>query len=379
MKPGKIIFFSGGTALRRLARELATRLPNTAHLVTTFDSGGSSGILRRTLAIPAVGDIRNRLLSLADRSFATREIIDLCDFRIPTNISLEEARARLLNYANLSRERWRAIPVCARDVLSRCLRYFFQRMPRDFDARGANMGNLFIAGAYLEFNRDFIPAINIFANVLRARGTVLPITSANLHLGARLKDGSIIVGQRLFKKLPAPVASLFLTVHESAASLEREPIDCFPAVFPESEDHIRRAKVIVYPMGSFYSSIVANLVPQGVGSAVAETDAAKIFIPNTGHDPELQGLSIPEQAEVILKTLRRNAPETPAEKLLGHVLIDKKRGVYPGSFTARMEEKLREMGVRVIDWEMIYENEPDKHDPDAVLNALKVFAERTRA
>ncbi|MBD5608534.1 MAG: GAK system CofD-like protein [Desulfovibrio sp.] len=378
MKAGKIVFFSGGTALRRLARALATDLPNTVHLVTTFDSGGSSAILRKTFAIPAVGDIRNRLLSLADPSFATPEIINLCDFRIPTNISFEEARAELSSFSGFSRERWRDIPDAARDVLSRCLRFFFQRMPGDFEARGANLGNLCIAGAYLEFNRDFISAINLFAKVLRARGTVLPITSANLHLGARLKNGSTIVGQHLFKKLPAPVASLFLTVHESVASLESEPIDCFPAVFPESEDFIRRAKVVVYPMGSFYSSIVANLVPQGVGRAVAETEAAKIFIPNTGYDPELQGLTIPEQVEVILDTLRKEAPEAPVGKLLGYVLIDKKRGAYPGSFTSRMEDKLREMGIRSIDREMVYENDPGKHDPEAVLNVLKEFAERKR-
>ena len=64
----RLIFFTGGTALREVSRELARHTPDTVHLLTTFDSGGSSAALRRAFAMPAVGDLRNRLLALADFS-----------------------------------------------------------------------------------------------------------------------------------------------------------------------------------------------------------------------------------------------------------------------------------------------------------------------
>jgi len=60
------LFFSGGSALRGLSRELVERRVTSRHIVTPFDAGGSSAELRRVLRMPAVGDLRNRLLSLAD-------------------------------------------------------------------------------------------------------------------------------------------------------------------------------------------------------------------------------------------------------------------------------------------------------------------------
>ncbi len=362
--------------MRRLARALATKYPRTVHLVTTFDSGGSSAILRKTFAIPAVGDLRNRMLSLADPAFTGPEVINLWNTRFPTEGDPGVVRAELLKYAKTLFSGWNGIPEKTRDSLLRCLRFFFQRMPDDFEARGASLGNLFVTGAFLEFNREFIPAVNFFSQLLRVRGVVLPITNANLHLGARLKDGATIIGQHLFKSLPSPVDSLFLTVHESAAALENEPVRCFPDVFPEAADQIRAGKVIVYPMGSFYSSIVANLVPRGVGAAVAATDAVKIFIPNTGKDPESLGLTIPEQARTIINVLRKDAPDALNGRLLQYALIDRKRGVYPGSFTPAMEKAMRELGVRIIDRDMIYENDPRAHDPEAILKTLREFAEK---
>jgi 2-phospho-L-lactate transferase/gluconeogenesis factor (CofD/UPF0052 family) len=62
----RILFFSGGTALRGLSRLLPGWTERSIHLVTPFDSGGSSAALRRALGMPAVGDLRNRILALAD-------------------------------------------------------------------------------------------------------------------------------------------------------------------------------------------------------------------------------------------------------------------------------------------------------------------------
>ena len=62
----KILFFSGGSALRSTARELKRLTHNSVHLMTPFDSGGSSARLREAFDMLAVGDVRNRLMALAD-------------------------------------------------------------------------------------------------------------------------------------------------------------------------------------------------------------------------------------------------------------------------------------------------------------------------
>ncbi|MGE4294032.1 MAG: 2-phospho-L-lactate transferase CofD family protein, partial [Desulfovibrio sp.] len=64
----RVLFFSGGTALRDTSAELVRYTHNSVHIITPFDSGGSSAILRKAFDMPAVGDIRNRLMALADTS-----------------------------------------------------------------------------------------------------------------------------------------------------------------------------------------------------------------------------------------------------------------------------------------------------------------------
>ena len=64
----RILFLSGGTALRQLCRVLKQYTHNSEHLITAFDSGGSSAQLRRAFAMPAIGDLRNRIVALADES-----------------------------------------------------------------------------------------------------------------------------------------------------------------------------------------------------------------------------------------------------------------------------------------------------------------------
>jgi len=64
----RILFFTGGTALKETSQALVGYTHNSVHLVTPFDSGGSSAVLRRYFDMPAVGDLRNRLMALADRT-----------------------------------------------------------------------------------------------------------------------------------------------------------------------------------------------------------------------------------------------------------------------------------------------------------------------
>lgn len=67
-KNARIVLFSGGTALNPTARQLKQYTARTLHLLPPFDSGGSSAELRRHWPIAAVGDLRSRLLALADET-----------------------------------------------------------------------------------------------------------------------------------------------------------------------------------------------------------------------------------------------------------------------------------------------------------------------
>lgn len=370
-------FFTGGTALRDLSRELIHYTHNSVHLVTPFDSGGSSAALRRSFAMPAVGDIRNRLLALADSAVVPASVMEFCASRLPEQSAEcndpHELRQQLRAMSNEAHPAWAAMPPLFADALRLHLNFFLQRMPEDFDPFRACLGNLILAGGYLHHKRVFGPVMAFLSRLLQTRGVVLPIVSESLHLAAELEDGSLVVGQHRFKNLRGAVRRLFLTVHEPDRGTEQAKklqTPCRPPLAPASVAYLRSAAAICYPMGSFYTSVLANLLPQNVGRAVAAVQCPKIFIPNTGTDAELHGLTVAGQTAMILRHLREDAPDAPTEALLQTVLVDARNGRYEGGLDAGERDALAQLGVRLVEKHMVYENDPQRHVPELTAKAL---------
>lgn len=363
------VFFSGGTALRALSRELASQNLESVHIVSVFDSGGSSAAIRKAFAMPAVGDLRNRLLALANRRQIPPQVLDFCNMRLSKN-DRDEASRQLARIADPANDFWKSVPQHLACAFLHNLRYFLERKPPSFDARNASVGNLLITGAYLEYNRNLAPALSLYGNLLHIKGTVTPIANANAHLGAVLENGAIIVGQHLFSSLDAKVEKLFLTVHEPGARKPDELDECRPPLLPDAAAWLGLASIICFPMGSFYSSILANLLPKGVGAAVARSPAIKLFIPNSGHDSENCGLGLAAQAAQILKYLRRDAPDSPTSRLIGHMLVDTQHGVYPGGCDSAVRRAIAEMGINLVDKPVVSRHNPCMHEPAATLEAI---------
>ena len=339
----RLVFFTGGTALRGLSRSLTRYTHNSVHLVTPFDSGGSSAALREAFALPAVGDIRNRLAALAD-SMVPQSVLDFWEMRLPAEGDSEALRARLRAMGSAGHPCWRPLPPVMADVMRVHLGYFLERMPDDFRPQKASMGNLLLAGGYLHFQRNFTPVLSLFSRLLQVRGVVLPIVNACLHLAAELADGSVLVGQHHFCRLTQPVRRLYLTVHEPGrTSTALTP--CRPPLSATAATYLQSAGAICYPMGSFYTSVLSNLLPDGVGRAVAAARCPKIYIPNSGRDTEA-------------------------------VLLDSRHGRYPGGIEWK---ELERRGIEVVDREMVCPDDPQHHDPQRTSVALLELVEDLRA
>ncbi|EPR41945.1 protein of unknown function UPF0052 and CofD [Desulfovibrio sp. X2] len=364
----RVLFFSGGTALRALSQEIIEYTHNSIHIMTPFDSGGSSAKIRAAFRMLAVGDIRNRLMALADRSLkGNPEIFELFATRLPKEAPEAELCARLTAMIRGKDRLMAAVPDPMRKIIRNHLQFFLDKMPADFDLRGASIGNLILTGGFFNQQRHIDPVIYLFTRLVEARGTVRPVVNRDAHLAARLADGSVLVGQHLItgkesEPIASPVADVWIT---------NDPADPKPMELPiraKISKLITSAELICYPMGSFYSSIIANLLPQGVGESVSRADCPKIYVPNTGRDPEMKGLTVAGAVSELFRRLDAgcDAP-APRDRLLNFVLVDSRNGDYNGPIEV---QKIRRFGVEVIDAELITPQSAPYLDHTLVLRHL---------
>lgn len=367
----RLLFFSGGTALKDFSRRLVRYTHNSIHIITPFDSGGSSAELRRAFHMIAVGDVRNRLMALSERlPGADSAIFDLFAYRLPKDEPQEKLRKRLLELRDGLDPRIAAVDDPMRKLIRNHLRFFTECMKDDFDLRGASIGNLILAGGYFNYGRHIDPVIYLFSKLVDVKGTVRPVSSAHMHLAAEMEDGSYIVGQHLLTgKETAPIASpvkrMFLTrdLHPEGAP---EPAEVH--IRQKVSDLIGRAELICYPIGSFYTSLIANLLPKGVGECISRNECPKIYIPNSAPDPEQKGMSLSGCVRVLLDTLRRSCDhECARDQLLNFMLVDTRRGQYP---TPLDLAKIQRFGIEVIDADLVDDKNPPYLDPNKVLAHL---------
>ncbi|OOZ36359.1 GAK system CofD-like protein [Solemya velesiana gill symbiont] len=364
----RILFFSGGSALNGLCKTLKNYTHNSTHLVTPFDSGGSSAELRQAFAMPSIGDLRSRLMALADETVLGHpEVYELFTYRFPKDKSNKELRTRVEAMAAGKSERIADITNPMRRLICNQLGYFLDAMPDSFDLRGASIGNLILAGGYLNNHQHLDPIIFLFSKLVNVQGTVRAIVNEDLHLGGDLADGSRVIGQhRLTGKevapLSSPIKKLFLSRSRDSYAPGTSQLK------KKNQKLIEAAELICYPPGSFYSSLMANLLPAGVGRAIAGNDCPKVFIPNLGSDPEQVGMDFEQTVQVLLKQLKADvSADCSNDKLLNIVLVDSRNGNYPPGLSA---DFLRKLGIELVDVKLVSRESAPYYDNDLLVSAL---------
>ena len=215
----KIVAIGGGTGLSMLLRGLKRYTGNLTAVVTVADDGGSSGRLRRDLHVIPPGDIRNCIAALAD----------------------------------------------AEHLVTRLFQYRFGDDAGDGIA-GHSFGNLFIV-AMSEVTGNMEEAIRETSRVLAVRGRILPSTLADITLGARLADGSVVRGESAIPLAGARVDRVFIEPEQ-------------PAVNAEAVVALLEADLIVVGPGSLYTSVLPNLLVPALGDAVLASRAHKLYVSN---------------------------------------------------------------------------------------------------
>jgi CofD-related protein of GAK system len=364
----RLLFFSGGTALNNISRKLKSYTHNSIHLVTPFDSGGSSAKLRHAFDMPSIGDLRSRLIALADEAVTGHpEIYRLFNYRLPKNASSAELAVEFNGILASKNPLINEISNPMRRLIRSQLEHFRDAMPEDFDLRGASIGNLILAGGYMGNHQHLEPILFLFSRLVNVLGTVRAVVNTSLHLGAELDDGSEIIGQHLLtgKELPplaSPIKHLFL----SSRSDKRIPAQA--VLRKKTQKLIAQADMICYPPGSFYTSLMANLLPSGVGTAIAGNNCPKVYIPNRGLDPEQIGMNAREAVDGLLDRLRADKGDhAPGDNFLNFVLMDDREK----SPMADLPEKfLQNRGIQAVKTRLVTKESSPYYDPELLVSTL---------
>ena len=197
-------------------------------LVTTMDTGSSSGIIRDQFGLPAPGDIRSVLVAAADPRPDLKRLVDLFEFRF--------------------------------------------HPAQDSTLRNMALGNLILT-AFAQALGDFAGAVAAVAGLFDCWAEILPIPSSPATLCARLVDGSVIRGELNVRAVgKPPIAEVFL-----------EPAE--PRIPEAAVQAILAADLIVLGPGGLYCSVLPALLPEPIRQAIRESRSRTAYICNTTTQP----------------------------------------------------------------------------------------------
>jgi len=363
----KVLFFSGGSALNKISRVFKEYTHHSVHLVTPFDSGGSSARLRAEFDIPAVGDLRSRLMALADETVMGQpEVYELFTHRLPQQAEALELKEQLQLLVLGEHPLIESIPNPMKALIQTQLAVTQERIHDEFDLRGASIGNLIMAGGYLNNQQQLDPIVFLFSRLVKALGEVKTTLDASLHLGVELENGDTVLGQHLITgketdALASPIKRMWLNKGLSKII----PTNCHIA--DDRKDAIETADLICYPPGSFYSSLLANLLPEGVGRSICQNPNPKVYLPNLGVDPEQLGLSLMEQVKRLVSKVMADTDGTEPFSALDYLLLDDSY-----NYGELDRELLGRLNVAVIRTPLMGDK-PYKYDEHLVARALLSF------
>lgn len=221
MNNKKAVVLGGGTGLSTLLRGLKNFPLDITAVVSVSDDGKSTGRLRKEFNIPAVGDIRRVLVSLSE----TEPLVE-----------------KVLNY----------------------------RFTTNSELNGHTVGNLLLT-AITNITGNLSDGIEAIGSVLNLKGKVLPLTEDNVTLMGKMEDGRIIEGEHNITEAGSKILDVFY---------KEKPVICENVI-----KSIKEADLIIFGMGSLYTSIIPNLISKDITQAIDYSSAKIMYTCNMMTQP----------------------------------------------------------------------------------------------
>ena len=324
--PLRVVAIGGGNGLSALLQGLKhfTRKaePTIAALditaiVTVTDDGGSSGRLRREFDVLPPGDIRNCMVALSEDSA----------------------------------------------LLSRLFQY---RFSSGRGLKGHSFGNLFLK-ALTHIMGDFPEAVRVSSEVLKIAGRIYPSTAANVALEATLADGTRVVGETRISRSRQPIRRVRLIPRKAP------PVAAALAAIAEAD-------VITLGPGSLFTSVVPNLLVEGVAAAIQRSEATRAYFVNLMSQP---GETTDFLASDHIRALHRQA----GRKFLDYAVVNtrpitsavKKRYAREEARPVENDvETILKMGVKVLAGNLAQRGDKVRHEPLVAAAVVMKLAQEAR-
>ncbi len=292
-EPLRIVSIGGGTGLSTLLRGLkryariGTGAVEITAVVTVTDDGGSSGRLRRDFDVLPPGDIRNCMVALSE----------------------DEA------------------------LLSKLFQY---RFTNGGGLKGHSFGNLFLT-AMTHLTGDFNQAVRFSGEVLAVLGNIYPSTEANVVIEATLANGRKVAGETRISRSRSRIEKV-----------EMHPRR--PKPLPETLDAIAKADLITLGPGSLFTSVIPNLLVDGIPKAIAESPATKAYFLNLMSQPgETTNFRASDHIAAIYRHAKR--PILDVCVVNSHPIRGKVLDRYEANAAKPVEndfDNLEKMGLKVV-------------------------------
>ncbi len=321
-KGPKIAAIGGGTGLSTMLRGLKRHTNNLTAIVTVADDGGGSGVLRQELGMLPPGDVRNCLEALAN---------------------VEPLMGELLHYRFT-----------------------------EGSLKGQSFGNLFLAALNGISGGSFDQAVSRMSQVLAITGRVIPVTTSNVQLEAEFENGAKVLGEsKIF----------YCKKREDCRIHQVRLLPEHPPALEAALEAIREADMILLGPGSLYTSIIPNLLVDGVAQAIAGSSALKVYIANVmTQEGETEGYT---NADHIRAIFQHSLPE------LFHLCLVNSSAIPPevleryaqeGAEPLRYDKaKCAELGVELVSRPVsMVRDGYVRHDPELLAAALlELHAQRS--
>ncbi|MBE6964829.1 MAG: YvcK family protein [Ruminococcaceae bacterium] len=301
-----IVAIGGGTGLSTMLRGLKKHIDDITAIVAVSDDGGGSGVLRTDLNMLPPGDIRNCIIALSNTE----------------------------------------------QLMSRLLSHRFHEGLLD----GQSFGNLFLA-ALNQVTGSFYQSVRYMSDVLAITGRVLPVTTEDVHIEAEFENGAVVRGESNIntqkKLLDSPIRHIRM-------------IPEHPKALSDTISAITNARLLIFGPGSLYTSIIPNLLVDGIVDAVRASNARKVYICNVmTQDGETENYTATDHIKALFDhsydglfdTCIANNAEISRELIKKYAA----EGAEPMPIN---EEDFEKMGIKLILKPLISENTPlARHDP----------------